>query len=143
MATRKKSKSASRPAKKPVKRAAPKKAPMKAAEKPKRRAVPARKAPKPAPLAAGAATAMGMNAPNGQPVRTGIGILHHHMDYSTHDQEAMRRFFVETLGFTNVVHIPEHQYFTVFVTPTSSLGFMPPMGTAPEQWQPPGEPSFY
>ena len=86
---------------------------------------------------------MTLNAPNGKPVGTDIGLTHHHMDYSTHDQEAMRRFFVETLGFTNVIHIPEHRYLTVFVTPTSSLGFMPPMGTAPEQWQPPGEPNFY
>jgi len=65
------------------------------------------------------------------------------MDYSTHDLEAMRRFFVETLGFTNFLHIPEHRYLTVFITPTSSLGFMPPMGSAPEAWQPPGEPNFY
>ncbi|MEO5616659.1 MAG: VOC family protein [Candidatus Eisenbacteria bacterium] len=86
---------------------------------------------------------MSLPAPNGKPVATGIGLTHHHMDYSTHDPDAMRRFFVETLGFTNVLHIPEHHYLTVFVTPTSSLGFMPPAGTAPEQWQPPGEPNLY
>ncbi len=87
--------------------------------------------------------ALSLPAPNGRPAGTGIGLTHHHMSYGTHDLEAMRRFFVETLGFTNVLHIPEHGYMTVFVTPTSSLGFMPPAGNAPEQWQPPGEPSLY
>ncbi len=65
------------------------------------------------------------------------------MAYSTHDLEAMRKFFVETLGFTNTHHIPEANYMTVFVTPTSSLGFMPPASTAPDQWQPPAEPNLY
>ena len=86
---------------------------------------------------------MTLPAPNGKPVGTGIGLTHHHMDFSTHDLAAMRKFFVETLGFTNVLHIPEASYMTVFVTPTSSLGFMPPASTAPDQWQPPGEPNFY
>ena len=86
---------------------------------------------------------MAMPAPNGRPIETGIGLTHHHMDFSTHDLEGMRRFFVETLGFTNVLHLPEHGYMTVFITPTSSLGFMPPANTAPDQWQPPGEPNLY
>ena len=90
-----------------------------------------------------ATPAMAMPAPNGRAIETGIGLTHHHMDFSTHDLEAMRRFFVETLGFTNVLHFPEHGYMTVFVTPTSSLGFMPPASTAPDQWQPPGEPNLY
>jgi len=85
---------------------------------------------------------MTLPAPNGRTVGTGIGLTHHHMDFSTHDLEGMRRFFTETLGFTNVLHIPEANYMTVFVTPTSSLGFMPP-ASAPEQWQPPGEPNLY
>ena len=87
---------------------------------------------------------MAMNAPNGKPVATGIGLTHHHLDYATHDLEGMRRFFVETLGFTNVLHIAEANYLSVFVTPTSSLGFMPPPpNAAPESWQPPGEPNLY
>jgi uncharacterized glyoxalase superfamily protein PhnB len=32
---------------------------------------------------------------------------------------------------------------TVHVTPTSSVGFVPPTGSAPEQWRPPGEPALY
>lgn len=87
--------------------------------------------------------AMAMPAVNGRPVETRIGLTHHHMDFSTHDPEGVRRFFVDTLGFTNVLHEPESNYFTVFVTPTSSLGFMPPASTAPDQWQPPGEPNLY
>jgi catechol 2,3-dioxygenase-like lactoylglutathione lyase family enzyme len=90
-----------------------------------------------------AVAAIGMNAPNGKPARSKIGLIHHHMDYSTHDLDGMRRFFTETLGFSNVLSIPEHGYLTVFVTPTSSIGFMRPAGSAPEQWQPPGEPNFY
>ena len=86
---------------------------------------------------------MSLAAPNGRPVASDLGITHHHMDYSTHDLESMRRFFAEVLGFTNLIHFPEHQYLTVFITPTSSIGFMPPQNTSPEQWQPPGEPSFY
>jgi predicted enzyme related to lactoylglutathione lyase len=105
------------------------------------RRAPARRPPRPA--AATRPAAMEMNAPNGQPAQSGIGLVHHHMDYSTHDPEAMKRFFTEVLGFTNVLYIPEHRYLTVFITPTSSFGFMPPMSSAPEQWQPPGEPNFY
>lgn len=86
---------------------------------------------------------MTLLAPNGKPAGSGIGLTHHHMDYSTHDLEGIRRFYAETLGFTNVLHIPEAGYLSVFVTPTSSLGFMPPATTAPEQWQPPGEPNLY
>lgn len=82
-------------------------------------------------------------APNGKPVPNGIGLAHHHMNYSTHDLAAMRRFFTETLGFTNLHDVPEAGYMTVFITPTSSLGFMPPATSAPDQWQPPGEPNFY
>ena len=65
------------------------------------------------------------------------------MDYTSHDLEAMKRFYSETLGFTNVVSEPAHNYMTVFVTPSSGIGFMPPTASAPDQWRPPGEPAFY
>lgn len=109
---------------------------------PRKAAVRTGRSPAPRAAKARVATLAGL-APNGKPVSSGIGLTHHHMDYSTHDLEGMRRFFVETLGFGNVLHIPEHRYLTVFITPTSSLGFMPPTTSAPEQWQPPGEPSLY
>lgn len=86
--------------------------------------------------------AMTRPAPNGRPVGTGIGLTHHHMDFSSHDLDAMRRFFAETLGFTNVQGAAAGD-MTVFVTPTSSLGFRPPASTAPDQWRPPGEPDLY
>ncbi len=65
------------------------------------------------------------------------------MDFVSHDLEGMRRFFTETLGFTNIQHSPQQNSMTVYVTPTSSVGFMPPAGSAPEQWRPPGEPAFF
>lgn len=86
--------------------------------------------------------AMTLPAPNGRPVGTGIGLTRQHMDFSSHDLAAMRRFFAETLGFTNV-NATNDDDMTVFVTPTSSLGFRPPASTAPDQWQPPGEPNLY
>ena len=89
------------------------------------------------------AKAPGRMAPNRRPVGNGIGLSFHHMDYTTHDLEAMRRFFAETLGFTNVQHDPKANYLMVYVTPSSGIGFMPPMNSAPDQWRPPGEPAFY
>ena len=98
------------------------------AVKPARKAKPARKSASAGP------------SPSGAP---GIGLNFHHLDYTTHDLEAMKRFFSETLGFTRVVYEPKVKYMTVFVTPTSSIGFMPPMSGAPDQWRPPGEPVLY
>ena len=121
--TRRKPRSASRkPARKPL-------------PKPKRAARPPKPARRPA--------ATPQKAPNGRSVGTGIGLNFHHMDFTSHDLEAMKRFYAETLGFTNVVVDPKAGYMTVFVTPNSSVGFMPPMGGAPDQWRPPGEPAFY
>jgi len=100
-------------------------------------------AAKPARAGAASVPRDAAKAPNGRPVGDGIGLTFHHMDYTTHDLEGMKRFFSETLGFTNVVHDPAQNYMMVFVTPTSGIGFMPPMQTAPDQWRPPGEPAFY
>jgi predicted enzyme related to lactoylglutathione lyase len=85
-----------------------------------------------------------MNAPNGRPAVSDIGITHHHSDYTSHDVEGVRRFYTETLGLGNAIYIPEHGYLTVFFSPRSSLGFMAPMpGMPPESWSPPGEPNIY
>uniref|UniRef100_A0A832ML57 VOC family protein n=1 Tax=Eiseniibacteriota bacterium TaxID=2212470 RepID=A0A832ML57_UNCEI len=66
------------------------------------------------------------------------------MQYATQDLDAVRRFYVETLGFTNALAPEGMPYLTVFVTPTASLWFMtPPADQAPDQWQPPGEPFLY
>jgi predicted enzyme related to lactoylglutathione lyase len=50
-----------------------------------------------------------------------------HVDYTTHDPEAIRRFYVETLGFANAELDPGFNYLFIQTGGTSSLGFMPPM----------------
>lgn len=86
---------------------------------------------------------MALPAPNGRPALSDIGITHHHADYTSHDVEAVRRFYTETLGIRNAIS-PGNQYLTVFFSPRSSLGFMSPMpGAPPESWSPPGEPNIY
>ena len=76
-------------------------------------------------------------------VPSSIGVVAHHMDYSSHDVEQVRRFYTETLGFTNFNFDSRHSYLWVQTGPGSSLGFMPPMPGPPEQWRPPREPSIY
>lgn len=136
-----KKRGAKKAAKKAPKRAA-KKAARRAPKKPARRAA-LRRAPA-APRPAAAADPMKMPAPNGRPVPSDFGLAHHHMDYTSHDVEGVRRFYSEVLGFTNTLYIPEHGYLTVFVSPRSSFGFMAPMpNMPPESWSPPGEPTLY
>lgn len=97
-----------------------------------------------APASRPAANVMEINALNGKPASSGIGLTHHHADYTSHDVEGVRRFYTEVLGFGNALYIPEHGYLTVFLSPRSSLGFMAPMpGMPPESWSPPGEPRIY
>jgi catechol 2,3-dioxygenase-like lactoylglutathione lyase family enzyme len=83
-------------------------------------------------------------APNGLPVPSAIGLTHLQMQFATQDLDAVRRFYVETLGFSNAI-APEGQPFvTVFLTPSASVWFMTPsQDQAPESWQPPGEPVLY
>jgi predicted enzyme related to lactoylglutathione lyase len=97
-------------------------------------------APKPVPAAKPAAaprpaaSAAALNA---------IGVWHHHLDYTSHDMAAIKRFYTETLGFTHVIEEPKAGYLSIFTTPTTSLGFMAPVAVPPEQWRPPGEPALY
>lgn len=115
-----------------------------AARSTRRRQVSKPAAPRATKVAKTATTAKtARKAPNRRAVGNGIGLTFHHMDYTSHDLEAMKRFYSETLGFTNVVYEPAHNYMTVFVTPSSGIGFMAPTGSAPDQWRPPGEPAFY
>jgi catechol 2,3-dioxygenase-like lactoylglutathione lyase family enzyme len=66
------------------------------------------------------------------------------MQFATQDPEAVRRFYVETLGFANAIAPAGQPFFTVFMTPSASAWFMTPSGDqAPESWQPPGEPVLY
>ncbi len=105
---------------------------------PRKRAAPKRPAAKPTAKAPAHAL-----APNGKPATSAIGVWQHHLDYTSHDLDAIRRFYTETLGFGNYIHDPKFGYVSIFTTPSTSLGFMAPVPGPPEQWRPPGEPGLY
>jgi predicted enzyme related to lactoylglutathione lyase len=56
-----------------------------------------------------------------------IGMMSHHLDYTTHDLGAVRRFYTEVLGFSKFNHDPNMNYLYVETGTSSSVGFMPPM----------------
>ncbi|HET9951647.1 MAG TPA: VOC family protein [Candidatus Eisenbacteria bacterium] len=125
-------KKARRPvAKSARKKAAPKKGPAKKAAKrtsaPKRKAAPAKRAAAPALPPAPA------NA---------IGLQMQHMDFTTHDVPALRRFYVEGLGFSDANFDEKFQYLWIPTGHSSSLGFMPPMPGMGEP-SPAKEPTIY
>jgi predicted enzyme related to lactoylglutathione lyase len=73
-----------------------------------------------------------------------IGMLTQHMDYTSQSMDEIKRFYTELLGFKTFMHMTgEFNYLSVTTGPSSSLGFMPPMENAPEQWRPPREPALY
>ena len=72
-----------------------------------------------------------------------IGCASQHMDYTSHTMDEVKRFYTETLGFSNFQHDPKANYLFVVTGPSSSLGFMPPMPGPPELWRPPREPAIY
>jgi len=72
-----------------------------------------------------------------------IGLVVHHLDYTSHDLEGVKRFYTEVLGFKDFNQDPRFNYLMVKTSPTSSVGFMPPMPGPPEQWRPPREPALY
>src|SRR4249920_677632 len=77
---------------------------------------PAAKARAPRRSARGKApAAMAMNAPNGKPPVNGIGLTHHHLDFTSHDVEGIRHFYADLLGFKNFLYIPEHKYLTIMI----------------------------
>ena len=75
------------------------------------------------------------------PIPSGIGLLVQHMDYTSHAMDEVRRFYTETLGFSDFTLLGE--YLMVRTGQSSSVGFMPPMAGPPDQWQPPREPTIY
>jgi predicted enzyme related to lactoylglutathione lyase len=93
--------------------------------------------------AASAPAARGKRPAAPAPARDAIGFLSQHMDYTSHDIEAIRRFYTRLLGFGDFQYLPANQYLAVRTGPTSSLGFMPPMPGPPEDWRPPREPTLY
>ena len=97
------------------------------------------------PAAKGKAAASARRvAPAAPPkVPSGIGLVNHHMDYTSQDLDGVKRFYTEILGFTNSRHDPSVNYLFVQTGPSSSIGFMPPMPGPPEEWRPPREPALY
>jgi predicted enzyme related to lactoylglutathione lyase len=79
----------------------------------------------------------------GEGIPNGIGLETHHLDFTSHDIESVKRFYTGILGFRRFHHDPRSNHLTVATTPTSSIGFMPPPSGPPEQWRPPREPSTY
>jgi catechol 2,3-dioxygenase-like lactoylglutathione lyase family enzyme len=70
-------------------------------------------------------------------------VLAHHLAYNSHDVNAVRRFYTETLGFSDFVVDETHAYLSVHTGPGTTLGFMPPLPGPPEQWRPPREPALH
>jgi catechol 2,3-dioxygenase-like lactoylglutathione lyase family enzyme len=82
-------------------------------------------------------------APAAGPVPSAIGAYLHHADYTTHDLEAIKRFYTGVLGFSRFTEDPRAGYLSIRTGTSSSLGFMAPAPGPPEQWRPPGEPGLY
>ena len=106
--------------KKPARKTATKRRPAKAgatrraarpsARGPSRRPAPRRPAAPPAPPA----------PPNA------IGLVNLHLDFTTHDLDAVKRFYTGLLGFAQFELDTSMNYLFVQTSPMSSLGFMPP-----------------
>lgn len=75
------------------------------------------------------------------PPPSAIGLVNHHMDYTTHDPEGVRRFYTELLGFAEYSLDASMNYLMVRTGASSSLGFMPPMPGM--EASPPKEPGLY
>jgi predicted enzyme related to lactoylglutathione lyase len=71
-----------------------------------------------------------------------IGLLLHHMDYTTHNLSEVKRFYVELLGFKKFEQDPKMNYLYVQTGTSSSLGFMPPAPGMGEP-SPAKEPTLY
>jgi predicted enzyme related to lactoylglutathione lyase len=72
-----------------------------------------------------------------------IGAWHQHLDYTSHDMAAIKRFYTQILGFSRFMEDPKANYLSIRTTSTTTVGFMAPVAMAPEQWRPPGEPALY
>lgn len=125
------------PARKKASRKSAKKRPVVRAAKKK---VAARKSTAPKSSRRASTPARRPAAPPATP--SAIGMTIHHLDFTTNDLEAVKRFYVEILGFKNHDHDPQYNYLWVQTGGTSSLGFMPPMQGMGEA-SPPKEPTLY
>jgi lactoylglutathione lyase len=75
------------------------------------------------------------------PPPSAIGLMNHHIDYTTYDLEGVRRFYTEVLGFAEYSLDASMNYLMVRTGTSSSLGFMPPMPGM--EASPPKEPGLY
>jgi predicted enzyme related to lactoylglutathione lyase len=115
-----------------------------AAKKPATRRAPPSASARPAAKPAAATKPSGAARPATAPeAPNAIGVWHHHLDYTSHDVAAIKRFYTQILGFTRFIEDPKAGYLSIRTTPTTSLGFMAPVPGPPEQWRPPGEPALY
>lgn len=71
-----------------------------------------------------------------------VGLQMQHMDYTTHNLDALKRFYVDALGFTEFNLDSQFQYLWIQTGRSSSLGFMPPMPGMGEP-SPAKEPTLY
>src|SRR5260221_730023 len=105
---------------------------------------PARRARRPPTARRRAAPGRGAAARGGAGRAGATGMMFQHLDYTSQSMDEIKRFYTELLGFTKFNHMTgEMNYLRVETGPSSSLGFMPPMEVAPEQWRPPREPNLY
>lgn len=133
MATRKRS----RPKRSSARKRGASKSPRKPAAR--RRAAPA-KQPRRAPKRS--ARTRAAKSPAMPP--SAIGMQMQHMDYTSQSMDEVKRFYTDLLGFTRFMQMTgDTNYLAVTTGPSSSLGFMPPMEGAPDQWSPPREPTLY
>ena len=89
-------------------------------------------------------------APAGRPQRraraaptSAVGLLDQHMNYTSQAVDEVKRFYTGLLGFTHFRHDAKLNYLNIQTGPSSSLGFMPPIGGSPDEWRPPREPAIY
>jgi predicted enzyme related to lactoylglutathione lyase len=101
----------------------------------KKKASPKKPAKRKAPARKPAAAKMPAAPPSA------IGLMNHHLDYTTHNLDAVKRFYTELLGFGKFEHDPGFGYLMVQTGHSSSLGFMPPMEGMPSS--PAKEPTIY
>jgi predicted enzyme related to lactoylglutathione lyase len=83
------------------------------------------------------------SAPAAAAVPNAIGLVLHHLDFTTHAQDEVRRFYVDVLGFSQSRYDDKNHYLFIQTAPGASIGFMPPMPGPPEEWRPPREPAIY
>lgn len=106
---------------------AKKKAAKKARKPARRKPAPKKKVAKKKPAARKPA-ARKPAAPKAPPAPpSAIGMTMHHLDYTTHNLDSVKRFYTDLLGFKSFNHDTQFNYLWIQTGHTSSLGFMPPM----------------